>query len=321
MIHVWKIDYSAVHDGPGIRTSVYLKGCPLRCIWCSNPEGQTSKPNLVFLQSRCIDCGLCVEKCPNKAIALRGDPETQKPKLQIDRVKCNLCGECISVCSPKALEIWGQDYPIPELLKIVEKNRPIYRKSGGGMTLTGGDPLYHWESTLELLEQCRKRGIHTVVETSAYVGEEAFERILGEVDWLFIDLKHMDPEEHLRLTGKRNDLILQNVKRASSVLSKRNRDLVIRMVVVPGINDGENVHRAAEFLRSLPYLKGVELLPYHHYGITKYELLNRPYQLPDLKPTSEELMENSRKVMISYGLMREEMKGVYRNQPVLKNQL
>ena len=321
MINAWKIDYSAVHDGPGIRTSVYLKGCPLRCIWCSNPEGQTAKPNLVFMQSRCIDCGQCTERCPNKAIELQRDSETQKPKLKVDRIKCNLCSECTSVCSSRALEVWGKDYPIPELLKLVEKNRPIYRKSGGGVTLTGGDPLDQWESILEFLGQCRRRGIHTVVETSACAEEEAFERILGEVDWLFIDLKHMDPEEHLRLTGKRNDLILQNVKRASSVLSKRNRVLVIRMVVVPGINDGENVRRVAEFSRSLPYLKEVELLPYHRYGVTKYELLTRSYQLPDLEPASDELMENCREVMRSYGLIREEMKGVDRDQSFLKNQL
>jgi pyruvate formate lyase activating enzyme len=188
-------------------------------------------------------------------------------------------------------------------LKIVEKNRPIYRRSGGGITLTGGDPLYQWESTVELLEQCRRRGIHTVVETSAYGGEEAFDRILNEVDWLFIDLKHMDAEEHLRITGKSNDLILENVKRASSVLGKRNRDLVIRMVVVPGINDGDNITRAAEFLHSLPYIKRVEFLPYHRYAIAKYELLNRSYQLSDLRPTSDELMEHCKNVMASYGIV------------------
>jgi pyruvate formate lyase activating enzyme len=172
------------------------------------------------------------------------------------------------------------------------------------MTLTGGDPLFQWESSLELLEQCRKRGIHTVVETSAYTDEEAFERILREIDWLFIDLKHMDPEEHLRLTGRRNDLILRNVKRASSVLKKRNRELVIRMVVIPGINDGDNIQEAAEFLSSLPYVKGVEFLPYHDYGIAKYGLLNRPYSLPDLKPPSEGLIESCRKAISAFGLNR-----------------
>lgn len=179
MINAWKIDYSAIHDGPGIRTSVYVKGCPLRCLWCSNPEGQTSEPHLVFIQSRCIDCGRCVGKCPAKAIDLQKDCETGNLNLQLNKIKCNLCRECISVCAPKALEIWGTDYPIPELLEIVEKNRPIFRRSGGGITLTGGEPLQQWESVLELLKHCRKRGIHTVVETSAFGDEKVFERILG----------------------------------------------------------------------------------------------------------------------------------------------
>jgi pyruvate formate lyase activating enzyme len=229
---------------------------------------------------------------------------------------CHRCGECLSVCSPKALEIWGTDYALPEIMTMVEKNRAIYRRTGGGMTLTGGDPLFQWESSLELLEQCHKRGIHTVVETSAYADEEAFERILREIDWLFIDLKHIDPEEHLRLTGRRNDLILRNVKRASSVLKKRNRELVIRMVIVPGINDGDNIQETAEFLSSLPYIKGVECLPYHGYGITKYGLLNRPYSLPYLKPPSEELIESCRKGIIDFGLNRARLKES-RNQRLL----
>jgi pyruvate formate lyase activating enzyme len=313
MIRVWKIDYSAVHDGPGIRTSLYLKGCPLRCIWCSNPEGQASNPNLVFMQSRCVDCGLCVERCPTRAIELQKDFMTQKPKLQVNRTECNLCGECISVCSPKALEIWGRNYSISELLKIVEKNRFLYRKSGGGITLTGGEPLGQSESILEFLQQCHKRGIHTVLETSAFGDEGAFDRILREVDWLFIDLKHMDPEDHLRITGRRNDLILRNVRHASSLLKKRGRTLVIRMVVVPGINDGDNIYKTAEFVHSLSYVKGIEFLPYHRYGIAKYELLNRSYSLPDLEPPSDELMENCKKVLISFGLTGEDIKGINSN--------
>ena len=305
-MNIWKIDYSAVHDGPGIRTSLYLKGCPLRCLWCSNPEGQTSHPNLVFTQLRCIDCGLCVERCPTRAIELQKDSAAQNPKLHVDRSKCNLCGECVSICSPKALEIWGRKYDISEVLRILEKNRFLYRKSGGGVTLTGGEPLNQSESVLELLEQCRKKGIHTVVETSGSGDEEAFDRILGEVDWLFIDLKHMDPEEHLRITGIKNGLIHKNVKRASSLLKKRNRVLVIRMVVVPGINDGENIKKTADFARSLPYVKEVEFLPYHRYGVAKYELLDRSYSLPDLNPPSDESMEDYRRLLISSGLAGEE---------------
>jgi pyruvate formate lyase activating enzyme len=302
MVNIWKIDYSAVHDGPGIRTSLYLKGCPLRCTWCSNPEGNTSEPNLVFIQSRCIDCGQCVERCPAKAIELRRDPGTQRLNLHVNRENCNLCEQCVSVCAPKALEIWGRNYTIPELLQILEKNRPMYRKSGGGVTLTGGDPLYQWESVADLIEQCRRRGIHTVVETSGFAEEEPFERILRSVDWLFIDLKHMDAEDHARLTGRSNARILENVKLASSVMRERKRDLVVRMVVVPGVNDGDNISKTAQFLRDLPYLKGLEFLPYHRYATTKYELLHRPYRLIDLEPPSEGLMEDCRKVMLSHGV-------------------
>lgn len=300
MLNVWKIDYAAVHDGPGIRTSVYLKGCPLRCLWCSNPEGQSEAPNLIFTHARCIDCGLCQEACPHKAIVFYEDSGTRKP--EVNRGACDLCGNCVSVCSPRALEIWGKAYVIPELLEIVEKNRAIYRKSGGGITLTGGDPIHQPESIFDLLDQCRRRGIHTAMETCAYGNSETFERILERIDWLFIDLKHMDPDDHLRLTGKKNDLILENVKRASSVLTERNRDLVIRMVVVPGINDGENIHRTGEFLRGLPYIKGVELLPYHHYGIFKYGLLNRFCPMQEIMLPSDEMMADCKETMRNFGI-------------------
>ncbi|MCR4442841.1 MAG: glycyl-radical enzyme activating protein [Peptococcaceae bacterium] len=302
MINIWKVDFAAVHDGPGIRTSVYLKGCRLRCLWCSNPEGQTSKPDLVYRQVRCIGCGFCEEKCPAGAIQLKKDCGLRQPELRVERGKCNLCGECVRACPSKALEIWGENWQISDAIKIIEKNRLLYRKTGGGVTFTGGDPLCQGEALLVLLQYCRKNGIHTAMETSAYGNGEIFEKVLEEVDWLFIDIKHMDPEEHLKITGKGNDLILENLKRASYVLGRRGRDLVVRMVVVPGLNDGENIYRAAEFLRSLPYLKGVELLPYHRYGMSKYDQLERVYRLPELLPPSAELMDRSKAAIISAGL-------------------
>ncbi len=301
-LNIWKIDYSAIHDGPGIRTAIYLKGCPLRCIWCANPEGQTIAPNLVFIESRCIDCRLCIEACPKGVLELDKDAVAQKRKLRLNRDRCDICGECVLICPSKALEVWGESRSVSDILNLLEKNRPIFRKSGGGITLTGGDPLQQPEATLELLEQCRKRGIHTVIETSGYGDKNIFEKILKHVDWLFIDLKHMDPEEHFKLTGKKNDLILDNVRTASSLFAGKNGNLIIRMVVVPGVNDGDNILRAADFFRSLPYIRAVEFLPYHRYAIAKYELLNRSYRLPNLEPPSDEIMEKCRKAMQSNGI-------------------
>jgi pyruvate formate lyase activating enzyme len=302
MLNVWKIDRFALHDGPGIRTNIYLKGCALRCLWCSNPEGQTSEPNLVFVQQRCIGCNLCIERCPQKALQIKPASIAGQFEMEIDRAVCNICGECVSICSSKALETWGISYSVPDLMKLVEQDRQAFRKSGGGITLTGGDPLFQWESVMELLQSCRQNGIHTAIETSACLDEEHFEPILHQVDWLFIDLKHMDSDSHLKLTGKRNDLILNNARLASAILARRRKVLVIRLVVVPGINDGQNISQAASFIRSLPYIERVELLPYHRYGENNYRLLGRIYGLPDLEPPAAEVMVGYRKLMESYGI-------------------
>ncbi len=302
MINVWKIDFSAVHDGPGIRTCIYLKGCSLRCMWCSNPESQTSAPDLIFIESRCINCGLCIEKCHANALSLKRNPETLEPQLELKRSRCDKCGECTLVCASRALEVWGRRYTVEELVKIIEGNRLLYKRSGGGVTFTGGDPVFQWKAVLELLRHCHTRGIHTAIETSAFTSEKSFEQIVQNVDWLFIDLKHMDPEKHFELTGKRNDLIHKNVRRASTVLKQRKRGLILLMVVDPGINDGENIIEEANFFCSLPFITGIELLPYHRYGIAKYELLGGCYKLPDLEPAADELMEGCRKELVAMGL-------------------
>jgi pyruvate formate lyase activating enzyme len=241
-----------------------------------------------------------VEECPTKAIEFKKRDGTPDDYLLINRTKCNLCGECVSVCPTKALGILGEEYSIPELLSILEKQRALYRRSGGGVTLTGGEPLFQSESVIELLELCAKRGIHTVMETCAYGNQEAFTQVLERVDCLFIDLKHMDPKTHHRLTGKNNDLIHNNVRLASATMAARNRILVIRMVVIPGINDCTNVHELAEFLHSLPYIENVELLPYHRYGTHKYNLLDRSYNLINVEPPDSELMEKCKKTLEKY---------------------
>ncbi len=309
---VWKIDRFALHDGPGIRTNFYFKGCALRCEWCDNPEGQTSIPEMVLFRSRCNGCGLCVERCPHQAVWFQHPSGTDKTNLRINRSKCNLCGVCVSVCLRNALEIWGRKYSILELVDILERDRSVHKRSGGGVTCTGGDPLYQSGFTLKLLKLCRKRGIHTGIETCGHVDEKSFRAILKEGDWLAIDLKHMNWKDHLLLTGKSNDLILRNLRLASSALATRQRALVIRMVVVPGANDKNNVHEMANFLSSLPFITLVELLPYHAYGVYKYDLLGCSYNLKDIMPPTTEAMARYKGVLESRGIkVAEHLQKVY----------
>ncbi len=300
---IWKIDRFATHDGPGIRTLLYFKGCSLRCKWCSNPEGQTSEPDLVFLQMTCTGCGLCVEGCSIQALELGRGVSGTKFNVNINRLRCNLCGVCASACPTNALQIWGKRYSVPDLLEIIERDRLIHKRSGGGLSCTGGEPLCQAEFLRVLLEECHRRGIHTAVETCAYVDEEPFKAILQVVDWLFIDLKHMDTKMHQTYVGKSNDLILRNIRLASSTLHDRSKALVIRMVVIPGINDGRNISDMGDFLCSLPFVTMVELLPYHRYGVYKYDLLGRSYGLTDVKPPTTKAMGKYKKSLEDKGLV------------------
>jgi len=300
---IWKIDRYTTHDGPGFRTLTFFKGCPLRCKWCSNVEGQTIEPDLVFIAQRCSFCEICVPECPNQAISMKKVDGRQKAKLQINRTKCNLCGVCVEACPTNALEIWGKGYSVSELIEILERDRIIHKKTGGGLTITGGDPIYHGKFVLKLLEACRRQGIHTAVETCAYADEEIFRSIVEQLDWLFIDLKHMDSQMHQGLTGKSNDLIIDNTKMASSILKARSKTLVVRITVIPGINDAQNMQATADFLRSLPLVTRVELLPYHRYGVYKYELLGRSYSLKNVELPTPKQMEGYEKLMKSRGLV------------------
>jgi len=293
---IWKIDRFATHDGPGIRTTLYFKGCPLRCKWCCNPEGQVAQPTLVLIKADCSGCGLCIEACPTHAIEMSKPTDEAKATAHVERSKCNSCGDCTPSCPSGALKVWGREYSISDVLEILEKDRLIHSRSGGGLTCTGGEPLYQPEFLQELLAECHRRGIHTVVETSAYADEETFKAVLQVVDWLFVDLKHMNSSMHKLLTGGSNEVILRNVQLASSVLRSRGKNFVIRMVVIPDVNDGQNISDLSVFLRSLPSVTMVELLPYHCYGVYKYDLLGRRYNLDTEQPSAEE-MEKYRKLL------------------------
>jgi glycyl-radical enzyme activating protein len=280
---IWKIDRFATHDGPGIRTNIYFKGCQLRCLWCSNPEGQAQEDQLGFLVNKCTGCGLCFDVCPKGAISVADG------KPRVDFGVCDLCGRCVDACAPGALFVYGGRYTVSRLMDVVERDRHIYRRSGGGITLTGGEPLLQPEFVQELLAACHDVGIHTVVETCGCVGSRAFRDSLNNIDWLFFDLKHIGAEKHRQLTGRSNATILKNLRMASSTLAQTNRTLVIRQVVVPGLNDGENIVALARLAADLPRVDWIELLPYHNYGVHKYGALGRHDGEEFLPPGEHEL--------------------------------
>lgn len=293
---IWKLDRFAIHDGPGIRTNIYFKGCNLRCRWCSNPEGQRPKDQLGFLAAKCDGCGRCYDACPRGLIRPGDGPPI------IDFQKCDLCGNCIEACSPGALFVYGSAYTLPQIMDIIERDRHSYRKSGGGITCTGGEPLLQSEFVSRLLTACHDVGIHTVVETCGHVDKEAFRKSLEHIDWLFFDLKHVDAERHRELTGQDNALILDNLRTAAAFCLRNGRRLVIRQVVVPGLNDGPNIDALARTASELPHLDAIELLPFHNYGMHKYATLGRDYRLETLEPPPSTVLEDYRQTVESYGI-------------------
>jgi pyruvate formate lyase activating enzyme len=293
---IWKIDRFAIHDGPGIRTNIYFKGCSLRCLWCSNPEGQLQNEEIGLSETQCTKCGLCYAACSRRAL------KSQNGFPVMESAKCDFCGQCVSVCPAGAIHIYGGFYSLPQLMDIVERDRHIYRRSGGGITCTGGEPFLQAEFLRRLLAQCHEVGIHTAVETCGCVDESEFKESMANIDWLFFDLKHIGSGEHQRLTGRDNKTILNNLRLASSVLGGQGKVLVIRQVVITGVNDENNILALAELARGLPHLDYIELLPYHNYGMNKYQILGRKYQLRDMLPPSEAKVKGYQQIIEDCGL-------------------
>ncbi|MFC1971120.1 glycyl-radical enzyme activating protein [Chloroflexota bacterium] len=272
---VFNIQKYSIHDGPGIRTVVFLKGCPLRCTWCANPESLNPLPELGFRHSLCNTCGDCMKTCPKGAISINSEDGT----ISIDRKVCDNCGKCVSDCYRDALALYGKRMSVAEVVSEVLKDMPFYRKSGGGITLSGGEPLYQSAFAMALLKQCHEAGIHTAVETSAYCSPRTLKAALKETDLLFFDLKHLDSATHSRLTGQPNDLILSNTK----IIASAGIPVIPRMPLIPTINDSaENIKVTADFLK-LINIKVIELMPYHRFGLGKYEALGRQYLLDGVK--------------------------------------
>lgn len=279
---VFDIMRFCIHDGPGIRTTVFMKGCPLRCWWCHNPEGISPDPEVFVRPERCIGCGHCGQAC----------------SVRQDQSRCTLCGECIKACHTGAREIVGETMTVAQVMDQVKKDVIFYDESGGGVTFSGGEPLMQPGFLEALLKQCKDLEIHTAVETSGYAGPAIIKQIAQYTDLFLYDIKHMDDARHREATGVSNVPILANLKE----LAAWHRNIEIRFPVIPGVNDDVHNVRALAELAAATQVKGVHLLKYHNAGSEKYRSLNKTYSMTDLEPPTDGKMAEIRSIIAEAGV-------------------
>lgn len=291
---IFQIQRWSINDGEGIRSTVFLKGCPLRCKWCANPESWKTDPEVLFLEERCSGCGRCQEVCPTRAIHL--DASTCKANLIA--AKCQGCGKCCQVCPSNARKIMGTRVTLEEVMKVVKRDAVFYRESGGGVTFSGGEPFAQPEFLRQLVLACRKAGIDTAVETCGYYDWEQVQDIFDLLDGVFVDIKHMDDAVHKQWTGVGNRRILENIKRISQLRS----NTIIRVPLIEEVNASEsNIRAMCEFLLGQTQIRQVELLPYHDLGEVKYKgLADRRYY--SFTTPSEDCINSLKQLIAEYGI-------------------
>jgi len=294
---IFDIERFAVDDGPGIRTTLFMKGCPLTCWWCHNPEAISGRPQLVFFENKCIGCGVCFDVCPVGAqVKVEGGGRSH------DRDACTLCGTCVQNCGAEALVIEGREISVDAAVEELSQDEAFYASSGGGITLSGGEPMRQPDFCAEVLRRCRERGFHTALDTSGFAPWEDFEKVLAHTSLVLYDLKLADPAEHLRFTGVSNELVLSNLSR----IDRRGLPVEVRIPLVPGINDSpENLQECARILRGLDHLSRVLVLPYHRMGVAKYARLGKTYRLPETRTPSREEVHSALNILTSRGIPAE----------------
>jgi len=290
---IFDIKKFSIHDGPGIRTTVFLKGCPLHCEWCHNPEGIAPQPEIQFWSKRCIACWDCIAECEQQALAVVNGSRRHDPAV------CEQCGHCAEICPAEATQLIGQTMTVAEVMAEIEKDVVIYDESGGGATFSGGEPLLQIEFLEAILTVCKDHGIHTTVDTSGYTSPERFDRLRNLVDLFLYDLKIIDESRHIQHTGVPNRRILSNLKH----LAHAGENITARIPILPGINDDEgNILQTGEFLASLGTIQKVNILPYHRAATEKYQRMGNHYRLAEIQPPADEHLSKIARQLEVFGL-------------------
>lgn len=289
---IFNIQKFSIHDGPGIRTTVFLKGCPLRCKWCANPESQLKKPQILHDAKKCVQCRVCEKNCPSQAIRFEGNA------FKLDEAKCTHCLKCVKNCMETALSYEGEKKDSDEIVEICMQDKDFYEESGGGVTISGGEGMMQPEFLKELVTKLNDKGLHTAIETTGYAKKEVFQELAPLFDLLLFDVKHANSQKHFEQTGVHNELILENLKWAH----EKGLNILCRIPVIPGFNDTFlEAKEVAQLLKKIGISK-IQILPFHQMGERKYEMLNRDYSMKNLKAYHPEDLQYYQQAMIDEGI-------------------